>query len=285
MLRWLPMPLAMGMLAGSVLGDVSHMVNVPVQDMVVAGATVAGYALGRLLRSQRIPPIGLALIGGGVALLLAQRVSPAPITWTLPSLVVPHIELSVASSFAVSIPLVVLSMGLGHVQGLGFLMAQGYRVRASKVTLVLGVNSIVNACLGGHTAIVSRNGMPIMAGPDAGPVEGRYWANLISAALTLLIALAAAPLAYMLRITPSGYIIALSGLAILPSLQNALEKAFAARLRFGAVVAFVVSTTTFSFLGVGAGFWALIAGLLASLVAEREELFAHWRGELHVAPH
>jgi predicted benzoate:H+ symporter BenE len=32
-------------------------------------------------------------------------------------------------------------------------------------------------------------------------------------------------------------------------LQNALEKAFEAKLRFGAVVAFVVATTTFSILG------------------------------------
>ncbi len=80
----------------------------------------------------------------------------------------------------------------------------------------------------------------------------------------------------MFGILPSGYIVALAGLAILPSLQNALEKAFGATLRFGAVVAFVVSATTFSFLGLGAGFWALIAGLVASLVAERDELFANW---------
>ena len=278
-LRVLPMPLAMGMLAGSVLGDVTHMVSATVQDAVVAGATVAGYAVGRLIRNPRIPPVGLALIGGGIAVLLAHRASPAPIAWALPSLVVPHMQFSASAFVAVSIPLVVLSMALGNVQGLGFLMAQGYKVSANKVTLVLGVNSIVNAFLGGHTAIVSRNGMPIMAGPEAGPVEGRYWANLIAAALTLLIALAAAPVALMLGILPSGYVVALAGLAILPSLQNALEKAFEARLRFGAVVALVVSATSFSFLGIGSGFWALIAALLASLVAEREDLMAHWRGK------
>ena len=278
-LRWLPMPLAMGMLAGSILGDVSRMVGATIQDVTVAGATVAGYAVGRLIRNQRLPPVGLALLGGGVAVLVTGRASPTPIVWNLPSLVAPHIQFSAASFLAVSVPLVVLSMGLGNVQGLGFLIAQGYKVRVDRVTLVLGLNSIVNATLGGHTAIVSRNGMPILAGPEAGPVEGRYWANLISAALTLLIALAAAPVALMLGILPAGYIVALAGLAILPSLQNALEKAFEAKLRFGAVVAFVVSTTTFSVLGIGAGFWALIAGLLASLLAEREELFAHWTGE------
>lgn len=70
---------------------------------------------------------------------------------------------------------------------------------------------------------------------------------------------------------------ALAGLAILPSLQNALEKAFEAKLRFGAVVAFVVSATSFSLLGIGSGFWALIAAMLALFVAEREELLQYWK--------
>jgi benzoate membrane transport protein len=281
-MRWLPLPLAMGMLAGSILADVSRMVSATVEDMVVAGATVAGYAVGRLVHNQRIPPVGLALISGGVAVILAHRANPAPITWALPSLILPHLQVSASAFVAVSLPMVVLSMGLGNVQGLGFLVAQGYKVRADKITLVLGVSSIVNALFGGHAAIVSRNGMPIMAGPEAGPAQGRYWANLIAATLTLLIALAAAPVALMLGILPHGYIVALAGLAILPSLQNALEKAFDARLRFGAVVAFVVSATPFSVLGIGAAFWALIAALLASLVAERQELFAHWQSSQDV---
>jgi benzoate membrane transport protein len=44
---WLPLPLAMGMLAGNLLGGVSQIVNATVQDVLVAGVTVAGYAVGR----------------------------------------------------------------------------------------------------------------------------------------------------------------------------------------------------------------------------------------------
>src|SRR3954453_24042198 len=42
LLEWLPMPLAMGMLGGSILADVSRAVNATVGDAVVAGATGAG---------------------------------------------------------------------------------------------------------------------------------------------------------------------------------------------------------------------------------------------------
>jgi benzoate membrane transport protein len=72
-LQWLPMPVAMGMLAGSVLGDVSHVVTATTQDVMVAGATVAGYAIGRLLQRPRIPPVGVAAIAGVLVVLLGQR--------------------------------------------------------------------------------------------------------------------------------------------------------------------------------------------------------------------
>jgi predicted benzoate:H+ symporter BenE len=55
-------------------------------------------------------------------------------------------------------------------------------------------------------------------------------------------------------------------------LQDALEKAFAGPLRFGAVLAFVVAATPFSLGGITSGFWALVAGILASLVAREPGL-------------
>jgi benzoate membrane transport protein len=278
LLAWLPMPLAMGMLGGSILGDVTRVVASTSEDVVVAGSTVVGYFVGRALRHPRIPPVSLALLLGGLAVFLTHRAAPTPVVWTLPTLVMPGLEFSLVAFVAVSLPLVVLSMGLGNVQGLGFLLGQGYRVPVNQTTVVLGINSIVNALFGGHVAIVSRNGMPIMAGPEAGPVGGRYWANVISAGLCLLIALAAGPVASLLGVLPRGYVVALAGLAILPSFQNALEKAVGGGLRSGAVIAFVVAATPFSFLGITSAFWALLAGLAASAIAERAELLLHWRG-------
>ncbi len=70
----------------------------------------------------------------------------------------------------------------------------------------------------------------------------------------------------------------LAGLALLPSLQNAFEKAFEGKLRFGAVIAIVVAASTFALLGIGSAVWALLIAVAASLVAEREDLLEHWRG-------
>jgi predicted benzoate:H+ symporter BenE len=56
-----------------------------------------------------------------------------------------------------------------------------------------------------------------------------------------------------------------------------LEKSFSGPLRFGALVAFVVSVTPFAILGISSAFWALAAGLGGSALLERGDLLKQWR--------
>jgi benzoate membrane transport protein len=268
----LPLPIALGMFGGSILGNLSELVTATLDDVVVAGATIAGYLLGRLLGARRIPPVALAAVAGGGAILLAQRATPGPIAWAPPVVLLPQAQFSLSAFVAVSLPLVVLSAGLGNVQGLGFLVAQGYRVPVNLVTLVVGVQSVVNAFFGGHQANVGRGGVAILASPEAGPLAGRYWGSLIANGLLLPVAFAAAPIASLLPLVPHAYAAALAGLALWPSFQEALVKALGGRLRFGATVAFVVAATPFAIAGITSAFWAVVAGVVVSLVAERGEL-------------
>lgn len=277
LLVWLPVPVVMGMFAGSVLGDMTRMVAATRADGLVVGATVTGYLLGRRLQSPRIPPLGLAVIAGALTIVIAQRATPAPISWSLPTLAVPAIRFSVPAMVAVSLPLVVLAMGLGNVQGLGFLRAQGYDVPATPVTVVVGLTSVVSALFGGHPANVSRFGVAVLAGADAGPRACRYWATLIASALMVLLAFTARPMISLLASVPSSYIVALAGLAILTAFQDALGQAFGGSLRFGAMIAFVVAASSFTYAGLPSACWALVAGLVASLLTEQTELFAYWR--------
>jgi benzoate membrane transport protein len=283
-MTWLPMPIVMGMFAGSIFGYVTRLVSVTVEDVLVAGPTVAGYLLGRLIGNPRIPPVGLAVVFGRVAVLVGGQASPDAMSWSLPVLAVPKIGFSVPAVAAVSLPMVVLALGLRNVQGLGFLMGQGYKVPINKISIVVGVNSVVNALLGGHPATVARTGVAIIAGPDAGLESQRYWGSLVAAVLTLIIALAAGLVIPILAVLPSSYVFALAGLAIFASLQDAFEKAFGSTLRFGAVVTFAVASTPFSFVGITSALWAVVAGIGASLVAERSDLLSVWR-ESNVQSH
>ena len=91
-------------------------------------------------------------------------------------------------------------------------------------------------------------------------------------------ALAATPVASLLHVLPKSYIFALAGLAILASLQDAMTKSFEGKMQFGALIAFVVATTPFALFGITSAFWAIVAGLLASLIVERAQLIDFWRG-------
>jgi benzoate membrane transport protein len=278
-MRWLPLPIIMGMFAGSILGYVVRMVSATVEDVAIAGTAVACYLAGRFMNNPRVPPVGLAVVGGGIAVWLIGTTGVQPVEWTLPDLVVPQMTFSASAAIAVSLPMVVLAIGLGNVQGIGFLLGQGYKVPVNGVSTVVGVTSIVNAFLGGHAATVARTGVAILASPDSGPPSGRYWAAVISAALTIALALAATPVASLLNVLPRSYIYALAGLAILASLQDALEKSFSGGLRFGALVGFIVAATPFAVLGISSAFWAIVAGLAASWIVERKQLVDFWRQE------
>ena len=275
-MRWLPLPIIMGMFGGSILAYVTRMVTATVEDVAVAGTAVACYLIGRLIGNPRVPPVGLAVVGGGIAVALTGTVGARPVEWTMPVLAMTDMSFSLSAVIAISLPMIVLAMGLGNVQGLGFLLAQGYRAPVNFISSVVGVTSIANAVLGGHPATVARTGVAILASPEAGPVTGRYWASVIAAALTILLAWAATPVASLLNVLPQSYVYAVAGLAILASFQDALEKSFGGNLRFGALIGFVVAATPFSILGITSAFWAIIAGVLASVLVERKQILAFW---------
>ena len=278
-MRWLPLPIIMGMFAGSILEYIVRMVRATVEDVAVAGTVVGCYLVGRLIASPRVPPVGLAVVGGGITVAAFASGGTTTLEWTLPALAVPEMMFSASAIVAVSLPMVVLAMGLGNIQGLGFLLAQGYKVPVNAISTVVGVNSIVNALLGGHAATVARTGVAILASADAGPAPGRYWAAVIAAALTIVMALAATPLASLLNVLPQTYVYALAGVAIISSLQDALEKSFGGNMRFGALIALVVAATPFSVLGITSAFWAILAGVAASGFAERKQLVDFWTGK------
>ena len=106
--------------------------------------------------------------------------TPTSIEWAPPVVLVPDMAFSWSAFVGISLPLVALSVALGNVQALGYLRAQGYRVPINVVTLVVGAQSLINAFFGGHQAILGRNGVAILAAPEAGPAAGRYWSSLVA---------------------------------------------------------------------------------------------------------
>ena len=105
----MPLPIVMGMFAGSIFSHVTRLIDVTVGNFAVAGPAVGGYLLGRLIGNPRVPPVGLAVLIDG------QATSEA-MSWSLPSLPVPSMSFPVSSIIAISLPMVVLALWFGNIQ-------------------------------------------------------------------------------------------------------------------------------------------------------------------------
>ena len=273
-LRLLPLPIVLGMFAGGILSYVTRLVTATIENGLIGGTTVAGYLIGRWLGSAKLPPLLLALIFGGVASAAVSSGNMPPVNWVAPSLTVPEIRFSAAAILTIGLPMVILSAGLGTVQGLGFLKSQGYAVAANPITLVVGIGSTISAIFGGVPTIVARSAGAILANAEAGPSEQRYVGAVVASFSLVGIAFFAMPLATLVDVLPKAYVVVLAGLAIFSALLEAVEKAITSDMKSGALVAFCVAATPFSLVGIASSVWAILAGVLMSAVVERDALIA-----------
>jgi benzoate membrane transport protein len=280
---WLPPSIVMAMFAGVVLDFARRAVGATLDDLLIAGATVAGFAFGRTLGRVRIPPMGLAVAGGGVAIALTRTLPAQALGWVPPHPVFVSPELSASALLAVTLPLVLILLGTNLIPACAFLSSQQYRPPTRQMILGMGLAALVAPLFCGFAAAPSRDGGSIMAGPDAGPTPRRYVSTLVGGTLMLVIAFAASTVVALATILPASFIITLTGLSMLGPLQSALGRAFGGTLLFGPTIAFVVAMAPFTALALPSSCWALILGIGASWIGERAALRSYWRD--HAASH
>ncbi|HEV2073774.1 MAG TPA: benzoate/H(+) symporter BenE family transporter, partial [Thermomicrobiales bacterium] len=72
---------------------------------------------------------------------------------------------------------------------------------------------------------------------------------------------------------PLSLLFAVAGLALISVLSNALTEMVKGPLRLGPLFAFVVASSELSLGGFGSAFWALVIGMVVTLLLEHDE----WR--------
>jgi len=179
------------------------------------------------------------------------------VAWTTP-----HWTLQAAISIAV--PLYIVTMASQNVPGVAVMSSYGYAVPWRESMTVTGIGTLAGAPFGGHAVNLAAITAAMAAGPMAGPDRDRRWIASASAAVTYLgLALACSALAALVAAAPGDVIQAAAGLALLGTLGSALAGALSDEDgREAAVVCFLVAASGITLLGVGAAFWALVAGLV-----------------------
>ena len=104
----------------------------------------------------------------------------------------------------------------------------------------------------------------LAAGEEAGTDRDRRWIAAFTSGLAYLVLAAfSAALVTVVAAAPQGLLEAVAGLALLGTMASAIASALAvAEERIGASVTFLLAVSGLSIAGIGAAFWALLAGIV-----------------------
>jgi benzoate membrane transport protein len=179
------------------------------------------------------------------------------LTWTTP-------HWTVSAVVSIAIPLYIVTMASQNVPGVAVMSSYGYQVPWRETMTVTGIGTLIGAPYGGHANNLAAITAAMTAGPTAGADRSRRWTAVVAAAATyLVLALAGGALTALVAAAPGDVMQAAAGLALLGTLAASLAGALADEDgREPAVVCFVVAASGVSILGIGAAFWALLAGLV-----------------------
>jgi benzoate membrane transport protein len=274
---FVPLPIVVGMFAGTLLEWVLGIAEATFADAVVAGSAIAGYAAVRRLDRRWLPPVPVAAATGAVAVALLRGIDVDTVQWVSPDPGLGSASFSLSTAVAVGLPLALLTFGLGNLQGIGFLRGEGYPVPARRIAVATGWCSLVSAAFGGSPIGIGLGSTAIVAGHEAGPRQGRYWASLLAGTFAVGIAVAGGTIATVLGALPASYVTVIAGLASWSVFRGSMRGALAGEFRAGAVVAFAVAAVPFAVAGITSAFWAIPIGMAASLALERSDLRRIWR--------
>ena len=266
----IPAPIAQAMLAGVVL----ELCLAPVRGFAahpweVGPILLTWLVLLRVARKWAVPGafavtlavagIDVARRGGGLHGALLPHLA-----WTTPAL-------TWASVLGLALPLYVVTMAGQNVPGAAIMSSYGYQVPWRETMAVTGIGTAVGALAGGHAINLAAITASLAASPDAHPDPRRRWVASCTAGWAyLVLALLSAALTTFISVAPLNVVGAVAGLALLGTLSSSLASALsAAEGREAAAITFVAAASGLTFLGIGAAFWALAAGLLVRAVLQR----------------
>jgi len=266
-----PMPIVMGMVAGVFLRFGLDLVYAIRDDAWIAAPMVAAFVLvGAFPRLARLaPPLIVALAVGVAMIWYLGRFHAAPEALALvhPNLYAPAFSWRAMVELVVPLAITVLVVQNG--QGISVLRSAGHAPPVDGIAVACGAGAIVTAFVGAVPTCLTGPVNAIIS--SSGERARHYTAGIFVGVLALGFGLFAPVFTRLMLGTPKAFIAALAGLAMLRVLQSAFTVSFRGGFALGALVTFLVTVADIPILNIGAPFWGLVAGYIASRMLERED--------------
>ncbi|TWP35929.1 benzoate/H(+) symporter BenE family transporter [Leekyejoonella antrihumi] len=269
LMRAIPAPLVSAMLAGILLPFCIDAVSGSGGHLVVPGAAVLGYLVGKRISDRWSVPLALAC--GVLAAVLAGRLHTAGLAvglaqphWTTPAF-------SLSAVIGIGLPLFIVTMTAQNAAGVAVSRSFGYDCDDRRLITATGVASLVFAPFGSHGLNLSSITAAICSGPTAHPdPRRRYVAGVACGVFYILVGTFASVLTAVFTDLPPGLIATVAGLALLGALIGSLGASLADTTRCEpALITFLATASGLTLLGVGSAFWGLVLGGAAEIVLNR----------------
>ncbi|MDR1801841.1 MAG: benzoate/H(+) symporter BenE family transporter [Lachnospiraceae bacterium] len=266
----LPVPIIMAMIAGVFMSYGVKMVNGVLNQPLVGLLIIASYLITSAV-TKKVPPLLSALVVGAIATIIFSPIKIDAAVFGLypPLFITPKFNPDVLLS--VSFPLVLLVVA-DTLKGFGVLSTNDYDVPLNTNSKVAGIVSLITAFSLNHAVSMAGPVTAIVAGTSAGNKERRYVSSVLTGFGMLVAGLLAGYILPLVSALPGDIIAVITGLAMLGLFTSSLEMAFGTgKFLKGAFASFIVGLSGLELFGIGAPVWAIVAGVIVSLMTERAD--------------
>ena len=271
-MKWIPVPIVMAMIVGAMIRFGTGMITSLEGAPIIAGAAIGVYLFSSRF-IKKVPPILSAFVVGVVlaAVMGDFQSTSMQAGLSLPQLLIP--TFSIDAIVSVGIPLALLVIGAENAQAIGVLMAEDYKPPINAMTVWSGVGGMVTSFFGAHNANIAGPMTAICSSKEAGErKEGRYAAVVVNAVLFGSFGILAGVAVPFVTSLPGALVATVSGLAMIGVLVTSLQSSFSERkFQIGAFFSLVIAMSGVSFFGISSPFWALIGGVVVSLIIEKAD--------------
>ena len=272
-MEWLPMPIAMAMVAGILLQFGMGIITALQETPLISGLTLMAFLSISLVPplAQRFPPVLGAIIAGLLATAAFGQADWQLLSFQMADFSFFQPAFSWAAAIELVIPLALTVVAIQNAQGIAILRNMGYQPPFEAITVTSGVGSILVAPFGSQSVCLAGPMTGIVTSPSVGPLESRYAAAIVTGLMWMLFGLASPMATAMSRILPGSLVDLLAGLALLQVLGSCFAAAFGSNFRLGALFTFLITVSGVQIFNIGAPFWGLVGGTVISLLLERRD--------------
>lgn len=277
--NYLPLPIVLGMVTGVLFPFSVRGIGAIIDAPLLAGTAFIVFLLTVRYREHlaRIPPTFWA---AATAIALAGITGQAD--WSrfhlklgTPVFIMPTFTLR--AFLELTVPLVVMLIGVHGTQAAGILRGAGYTYKAKTFTVATGLGSGLVGLFGSTPyAVMGPPTAMLLAGLEPEEKDHRWRAGVAAGVLIGAVGLVSPVIAGVRNWLPAPLVSAIAALAVIGVLGTYMSRAFAGRFRTGAMFAFIITASGVSFFDIGSPLWGVLGGLIVSVVTEPDDFRMFW---------